>query len=43
MIERAKIIKILKNLFENEKLGNAFDIELKKFLAQMNQLMFLII
>ena len=35
MIERLKLLKILKNLFEKEKLGNAFDIELKKFLAQI--------
>ena len=35
MIERLKLLKILKNLFEKEKLGNAFDIELKKFLSQI--------
>ena len=35
MIERLKLLKILKNLFEKEKIGSAFDIELKKFLDQI--------
>ena len=35
MVERLKLLKILKSLFEKEKIGNAFDIELKKFLAQI--------
>ena len=35
MIERLKLLKILKNLFKKEKIGNAFDTELKKFLAQI--------
>ncbi len=35
MIERLKLLKILKNLFEKEKIGDAFDIELKKFLAEI--------
>ncbi len=35
MIVRLKLLKILKNLFEKEKIGGAFDIELKKFLSQI--------
>jgi len=35
-IEKLKLLKILKNLFEKEKIGNAFDVELKKFLEQIN-------
>tara|TARA_Y100000591_G_scaffold308685_1_gene309298 strand:- start:327 stop:2099 length:1773 start_codon:yes stop_codon:yes gene_type:complete len=34
-IERLKLLKILKNLFVKEKIGDAFDIELKRFLAQI--------
>ena len=30
------MIKLLKDLFENENIGNAFDIELKNFLNQIN-------
>ena len=36
MIERLKLLKILKSLFKNEKIENAFDVELKKFLEQIN-------
>ena len=36
MIERLKHLKILKNLFKNDNIGDAFDIELKKFLAKIN-------
>ncbi len=35
MIDRLKLLKILKSLFEKEKIGEAFDVELKKFLAQI--------
>tara|TARA_Y100001970_G_scaffold22863_1_gene26547 strand:+ start:13929 stop:15701 length:1773 start_codon:yes stop_codon:yes gene_type:complete len=35
MVDRLKLLKILKNLFEKEKIGEAFDVELKKFLAQI--------
>ena len=38
MIEKLKLLKILKNLFENQNLGGAFDLELKKFLDQINPL-----
>ncbi len=38
MVEKLKLLKILKNSFEEEKLDNAFDIELKKFLQQMDPL-----
>tara|TARA_X000000368_G_scaffold412946_1_gene400154 strand:+ start:811 stop:2583 length:1773 start_codon:yes stop_codon:yes gene_type:complete len=31
-IERLKLLKILKNLFENENISGAFDVELKNFL-----------
>jgi hypothetical protein len=33
---KIELIKILKDLFENENIGNAFDIKLKKFLNQIN-------
>ena len=36
MIERLKLLKILKSLFKNEKIENAFDVELKEFLEQIN-------
>ena len=36
MIERLKHLKILKNLFKNDDINNAFDNELKKFLAEIN-------
>ena len=38
MIEKLKLLKILKNSFEDEDLGNAFDVELKKFLEKMDPL-----
>ena len=38
MVEKLKLLKILKNSFEDENLDNAFDIELKKFLQQMDPL-----
>ena len=38
MIEKLKLLKILKNLFEKQNLGGAFDLELKKFLDQINPL-----
>ncbi len=33
---KIELIKILKDLFKNEDIGNAFDIELKNFLNQIN-------
>jgi len=36
MVERLKLLKILKKLFKKDNLGNAFDIELKKFLKDIN-------
>tara|TARA_B100001057_G_scaffold34039_1_gene30881 strand:+ start:2129 stop:3892 length:1764 start_codon:yes stop_codon:yes gene_type:complete len=33
---KIELIKILKDLFENENIGNAFDTELKNFLDQIN-------
>mgnify|MGYP001288153537 FL=1 len=38
MVEKLKLLKILKNSLEDENLDNAFDIELKKFLQQMDPL-----
>ncbi len=38
MVKKLKLLKILKNSFENENIGNAFDTELKKFLEAMNPL-----
>ena len=38
MIEKLKLLKILKNSFENDDIGGAFDVELKKFLDQINPL-----
>ena len=38
MIEKLKLLKILKNLFEEKNIGRAFDIELKKFLEEMDPL-----
>ena len=35
-IEKLKLLKILKDSFKKDKLENAFDIELKKFLDDMN-------
>ena len=36
MVEKLKLIKLLKNLFKNDDLDNAFDIELKIFLEKIN-------
>ncbi len=36
MIEKLKLLKILKNLFEKDNIGNAFDKELRKYLEKMN-------
>ena len=38
MIEKLKLLKILKSLFEDKNIGGAFDVELKKFLEQMDPL-----
>ncbi len=38
MIEKLKLLKILKNSFEKDDIGNAFDIELKSFLQEMDPL-----
>ncbi len=38
MVEKLKLLKILKNSFENDSIGDAFDIELKKFLEKMDPL-----
>ena len=34
-IEKLKLLKVLKNSFEKDNLGDAFDIELKKYLDEM--------
>ncbi len=36
MVEKLKLLKILKNSFENDNLGEAFDLELKVFLEKIN-------
>ncbi len=36
IIERLKLLKILKNSFEKDEIGEAFDVELKKFLEKIN-------
>ena len=36
MVEKLKLLKILKNSFENDNLGKAFDSELKAFLEKIN-------
>ena len=36
MIEKLKLLKLLKDSFDNDGLTNAFDVELKKFLNEMN-------
>ncbi len=36
IIEKLKLLKLLKNSFEDEDLGEAFDIELKKFLEKID-------
>ena len=38
MKERLRLLKILKNLFKKDKINNAFDVELKKFLDEMDPL-----
>ena len=38
MKERLRLLKILKNLFKKDKIDNAFDIELKRFLDEMDPL-----
>ncbi len=38
MVEKLKLLKILKNSFEEENIGQAFDIELKKFLKEIDPL-----
>ena len=35
LVEKLELLKILKNLFENDSIGEAFDVELKKFLEQI--------
>tara|TARA_B100001057_G_C22808642_1_gene934495 strand:- start:140 stop:1912 length:1773 start_codon:yes stop_codon:yes gene_type:complete len=36
MIEKLKLLKILKSSFENDNIANAFDLELKEFLKEYN-------
>ena len=36
MVEKLKLLKILKNSFENDNLSEAFDLELKAFLEEIN-------
>ena len=36
MVEKLKLLKILKDSFENDDLGKAFDLELKTFLEKIN-------
>ena len=36
MVERLKLLKLLKNLFKKDDINNAFDTELKKFLETIN-------
>ena len=36
MIEKLKLVKLLKSLFKNDDINNAFDVELKKFLEDIN-------
>ena len=38
MVEKLKLLKILKTSFENDELGGAFDSELKTFLEKIIQL-----
>jgi hypothetical protein len=38
MVEKLKLLKTLKDLFKKDKIENAFDVELKKFLKEMNPL-----
>ena len=43
MVEKLKLLKILKTSFENDELDEAFDIELKTFLEKIIQQTYLII
>ena len=36
MIEKLKLLKLLKSLFKNDDINNAFDVELKNFLEKIN-------
>ena len=36
MVEKLKLLKLIKDSFKNENLENAFDVELKKFLEKIN-------
>ena len=36
MVEKLKLLKVLKNSFENDNLSGAFDLELKAFLEEVN-------
>ena len=38
MVKKLKLLKILKDLFKEENIENAFDVELKKFLEKMDPL-----
>ncbi len=38
MIEKLKLLKLLKNLFKKDDINNAFDVELKKFLEKIDPL-----
>ena len=38
MVEKLKLLKMLKESFKKNEIDNAFDLELKKFLAEMNPL-----
>ncbi len=38
MVEKLKLLKILKDLFKKDKIENAFDVELKKFLKEISPL-----
>ena len=38
MVEKLKLLKMLKESFKKNEIENAFDLELKKFLAEMNPL-----
>ena len=37
MVEKLKLLKILKESFKKEDIGDAFDVELKKFLKEIDQ------
>ena len=38
MVEKLKLLKILKNSFKKDNISNAFDVELKIFLQEMDPL-----